>query len=180
MKTIQIFNDFTYWLVRNERMLAHWTQVNDRCPMGYLFHFSFQFSNIRIFVTLFSGTVRPRRLKLGTNVDSGWVYHVHRNQAAASYSSLYCFIFLSNFQTLKFLSHFSQELWSLEGWNLVNMWTMGGCIVYNWIKLLLVIHPFISSFFFLSNFQALMTFITLFSGTVWPRRLKLGTHVDNG
>ena len=37
MKTIQIFNDFTCWLVWNERMLAHWTQVSDRCPLGYLF-----------------------------------------------------------------------------------------------------------------------------------------------
>ena len=36
MKTIQIFNDFTCWLVWNERMLAHWTQVSDRCPLGYL------------------------------------------------------------------------------------------------------------------------------------------------
>ena len=38
MKTIQIFNDFTCWLVWNERILAHWTQVSDRCPLGYLFH----------------------------------------------------------------------------------------------------------------------------------------------
>ena len=36
MKTSQIFNDFTCWLVWNERMLAHWTQVSDRCPLGYL------------------------------------------------------------------------------------------------------------------------------------------------
>ena len=36
LKTIQIFNDFTCWLVWNERMLAHWTQVSDRCPLGYL------------------------------------------------------------------------------------------------------------------------------------------------
>ena len=35
-KTIQIFNDFTCWLVWNERMLAHSTQVSDRC---YLFFF---------------------------------------------------------------------------------------------------------------------------------------------
>ena len=33
---------------------------------------------------------------------------------------------------------------------------------------------------FLSNFQTLKFFVTLFSGTVWDRRLKLGTHVDNG
>ena len=64
--------------------------------------------------------MRPRRLKLGTHVDSGQMYRVYRNQAAAAYSPLYFFIFLSNFQTLKFLSHFSQELWGLEDWNLVH------------------------------------------------------------
>ena len=83
--------------------------MSDRCPLGYLF----------------SGAVRSRRLKLGTHVDSGQMYRVYRNQAAAAYLSLYLFILLSNFQTLKF-------------------------------------------------------FITLFSRTVRPRRLKLGTHVDSG
>ena len=68
----------------------------------------------------------PRRLKLGTHVDSGQMYRVYRNQAAAAYSSLY------------------------------------------------------SLFFFLSNFQTLDFFVTLFSGTVRPRRMKLGTHVDSG
>ena len=38
--------------------------------------------------------MRPRRLKLGTHVDSGQMYCVYRNQAAAAYLSLY-FIFLS-------------------------------------------------------------------------------------
>ena len=32
--------------------------------------------------------MRPRRLKLGTHVDSGQIYHVYRNQAAAAYLSL--------------------------------------------------------------------------------------------
>ena len=58
--------------------LAHWTQVSDRCPLGYLFIFlSLQFSNTKMF-----------------------------------------------------LSHFSQELWGLEGWNVILTWTMGGWIVY--------------------------------------------------
>ena len=57
---------------------------------------------------------------------------------------------------------------------------MRRCIVYTGIRLLLLIHPFISSFFFLSNFQTLKFFVTLFSGTVRPRRLKLGTHMDSG
>ena len=84
---------------------------------------------LKIFVTLFSETVRPRRLKLYTHMDKGWMYHVYRNQAAAMYLSLYFFSFsFSSFQALK----------------------------------------------------ALKIFVTLFSGTVRPTRLKLGTHVDNG
>ena len=85
----------------------------------------FPYFIIFLFVTLFSGTVRPRRLKLGAHVDSGQIYSVYQNQVAAANSSLPLFIFLSNFQILKF-------------------------------------------------------FIKLFSGTVMPRRLKLGTHIDSG
>ena len=80
---------------------------------------------MKIFITLFSGTVKPRTLKLGTLLDSGQ-------------------------------------------------------IMYTGIRLLLLICPFISSLFFLSNFQTLKFFVTLFSGTVRPRRLKLGTHMDSG
>ena len=80
---------------------------------------------MKIFRPLFSGTVRPRRLKLVTHVENGWMYCVYRNQASA-------------------------------------------------------LIPFIFSFFFLSNFQTLKSFVTLFSGTVRPRRLKLVTHVDSG
>ena len=52
--------------------------------------------------------------------------------------------------------------------------------MYTRIRLLPVVCPFISSFFFLSNYQTFTIFVTFFSGTVRPRRLKLGTHVDNG
>ena len=90
------------------------------------------------------------------------------------------FFFLSNFQTLKFLSHFPQELWGLEDWNLVHTWTVGSCIMCTGISMLLLIRAFISSFFFLSNFQTFKFFVTLFSETVWPRRLKLSTYVDSG
>ena len=90
------------------------------------------------------------------------------------------FFFLSNFQTFKIFVTVSQDLWSLEGLNLVHMWTMGGYIVYTGIRLLLLICPFIYSFFFLSYFQTLKFFVTLFSGTVRHRRLKQGTHMDSG
>ena len=93
------------------------------CPFISSFFFLSNFQTLNFFVKLFSGTVRPRRLKLGTHMDSEQMYHVYRN---------------------------------------------------------LLIHPFILSFFFLSNFQTLNFFVTLFSGTVRPRRLKHGTHVDNG
>ena len=83
------------------------------------------FQTLEFFVTLFSGTVRPKWLKLGTHVGSGQMYHIYRNQAAA------------------------------------------------------LIRPFISSFFFLSNFQH-WNFLSHFSRTVRPRRLKLGTHMDSG
>ena len=66
---------------------------------AYSSHFFFiflslQFSTLKFLVTLFSGTVRPGRWKLGTHVDSGQMYRVYRNQATA-YLSLYFFIFLS-------------------------------------------------------------------------------------
>ena len=93
----------------------------------FIFSFFFlQYSNIRNFRHTFLGTERPRRLKLGAQVDNGWMYRVYRNQAAA------------------------------------------------------FICPFIFSFFFLSNFQTLKCFVTLFSGAVRPRKLKRYTHVDNG
>ena len=55
------------------------------CPFIFLSNFQ----ALKIFITFFSGTVRPTRLKLGTHVDNGWMYHVDQNQAAAAYSSLY-------------------------------------------------------------------------------------------
>ena len=83
----------------------------NKAATAYLFLYFFiylplQFSNIKFFVTLFSRILRPRRLKLGTHMDSGQMYCVYRNQATAPYSSLYFVIFfLSNFQTLKIFRH---------------------------------------------------------------------------
>ena len=57
---------------------------------------------------------------------------------------------------------------------------MGGCIAFTVIRLMLLIRPFISSVSFLSNSQTSNIFVTLFSRTVRPRKLKLGTHVDSG
>ena len=50
--------------------------------------------------------MRPGRLKLGTHEDSGQMYCVYWNQAAAAYSSLYFFIFLSlQFSNIKIFRH---------------------------------------------------------------------------
>ena len=108
-----------YHVYRNQAAAAY-------LSLYFFIFLSLQFSTLKFFVTLSSGTVRPRRLKLGTHMDSEQMYHIYWNQAAASYSSLYFFIVLSlQFSTLKF-------------------------------------------------------FVTHFSGTVRPRRLKIGTHVDSG
>ena len=218
---------------------VYWNQASAAyLSLYFVVFFLSNFQTLKFLITLFSGTVRPGRLILGTHVDSGQMYRVYRNQAAAAYLSLYFFIFLSLqftnikifrhsflrnceawkvdtwytrgqwadvscipesgcccclfipvflhfpfspiFKHLKFSSHFSQELWGLEGWNLVHMWTVGRCIVCTRIRLLLLICPFISSVFFLSNFQTLKIFVALFSGTVRPIKFKLDTHMDNG
>ena len=105
------------------------------------FFFLSNFQTLKFFDTLFSGTLRPRRLKLGTHVDSGQMYLVYRNQAAAAYSSLYFFIFLS------------LQLSNIK--NFHHTWIVGRCIVNTGIRLLLLICSFISSFFFLSSLQIL-------------------------
>ena len=61
------------------------------CLSLYFFIFLSNFQTLKFFVTLFSGTMRPKRLKLGTHMDSGQMYLVYRNQAASAYSSLYFF-----------------------------------------------------------------------------------------
>ena len=91
----------------------------------YFFIFlSLQFSNIKFFVTRFSETVRPRRLELGTHVDSGQMYRVYRNQTAAAYLSLYFFIFLSRqFSNIKiFLHSFLRNCEALK----IETWYTGG------------------------------------------------------
>ena len=134
----------------------------------YFIFLSLPSSIIKIFVTLFSGTVRPGRLILGTHMDSVQMYRVYRNQAAASYLSFYFFIFLSlQFQMLKFFVTFSE---TVKPARLILSTPVDSGRM----------HSFISSFFFLPNFQALKIFVTLFSGIVKPRRLKLDTHLDSG
>ena len=77
------------------------------CP--FLSFFVSNYQTFSIFVTFFSETVRPIKLTHDTHVDSGWMYHVYRNQAAASYLSL--FYFVSNVQKFKiFVTLFSETV----------------------------------------------------------------------
>ena len=111
--------------------------------------------------------MRPRRLKLGLHMDSGQMYHVYQNQAAAAYSSLYFFHFsFSPIFNIEIFGHTFLGNWGLEDWNLVHLWTVGRCIMCTRIRLLLLICPFISSFFFLSNFQH-WNFLSHFSQELW-------------
>ena len=124
----KISEEFEFWL---DQISHFWVT----CPCGrikfsidILWNLQIQltFQTLEFFVTLFSGTLRPRRLKLDTHVGSGQMYHVYQNQDAAPYSSLCFSICLSlQFSTLKF-------------------------------------------------------FVKFFSGTMRPRRLKIGTRVDSG
>ena len=147
----------------------------------YIFiYLSLQFSTLKFFITLLSGTVRPRRLKLGAHIDSGQMYHVFQNQAAAAYSSPYFFIFLSlQFSTLKFfVTLFSGTMRPRRLKLGVHM--DSGQMYHVYQHQASAAYSSLYSFFFLSNFQNLKFLVTLFSGTVRPRRLKLGTLMDSG
>ena len=156
--------------------------LNHAAALIHPFIFSFFFLSsfqTKIFVTLFSGNVRPRKLKLGTHVDSGQMYRVYLNEAA-TYLSLYFFIFLCNFLTLKLFVNFCSGTVRPRRLKLgtpVDSGQMYGVYRNQAAAAYLSLY---FSFFFLSNFQTLKIFLSLFSGTVRPRRLKLGTHVESG
>ena len=157
---------------------VYWNQAAAAYSFLYFFIFvSLRFSTLKCFVTLFLRTVRPRRLKLGTHVDSGQMYHAYQNQAAAAYSSLYFFIFLSlQFSTLKFfITLFSgrrlQIGTHMDNGQMFHVYQNQVAAAYS---------SFYFSIFLSLKFSTLKFFITLFSVTVRPRTLKIGTHVDSG
>ena len=71
------------------------------------------------------------------------------------------------FNHLNISSHFSHDLWVLQSWNLVHTCTVGGCTVFLVIRLLLLIRPFISSCFFLSNFQCHSVILSICNAFKW-------------
>ena len=63
-------------------------------------------------------------------------------------SSFFFIPWFCDFSNKHFSSHFFQEPWGLEDWNLVHTWTVDSCIMYTGIRLLLPISPFIFHFSF--------------------------------
>ena len=148
-------------------------------PFISSFFFLSNFQTLKFFVTLFSGTVRPRRLKLGTHMDSGQMYHVYQKQAAAFiHPFIFYFFFLSSFQTLKFFVTLFSETVRPGRLNLDTHVDSGQ--MYGIYRNQAAAYSSLYFFIFLSNFQTLKFFITLFSGTVRPGRWILGTQVDSG
>ena len=160
-----------YHVYQNQAAAAYWS-----C---YFFSFlSLQFSNIEFFHHTFLRNLRPRRLKLSTHVDSGQMYCVYQNQAAAAYSSLWPFIssvFFVQFSNIKIFRHTflrNCEALKVETWYIRGHWQMYH--VY-WNQAAASYLSFISSFFFVFNFQILKLFVAFFSETVRP---TLGQWVD--
>ena len=103
-----------YRVYRNQAAAAY-------LSVNFFIFFLSNFQTLKLCVTLLSGTMRPRRLKLGTQVDSWWMYRVFRNQAASAFLSVYffflqysniknfCHTFLRNYEALKV------ETWSTHG-----------------------------------------------------------------
>ena len=150
----------------------------ESCCCSIISSFFSPISHITIFRHTFLRSceaLRPSRLKLGTHVDSGQMYHAYQNQAAAAYLSLYFLVFFfSNFQTLKFFVTLFSGTVRPWGWNFVHsgQWTDSSCVSesgYCCLFIPLFLHFSFSQFF-----------VTLFSGIVRLRRLKLGTHMDSG
>ena len=114
----------------------------------FLCFFSIQFSNITIFRHTFLRNCEA--LKVATLYTRGqWT------DSLCIPESGYCCLFVPLFLQFSF-SQFFVTLFSgtvrLRRLKLVHTWTVGRCIMYTGIRLLLLIRPFISSFFFLSIF----------------------------
>ena len=126
--------------------------------------------------------MRPRRLKLGTHMDSGLKYHLYQTQAAAAYSSLYFVSLL----TLQFsnISNFgctflrNCESFKVETWYTRGHWVDVSCLPQSGCYFLIFLISFL--FFFLSNVQTFKSFVIFVSRTVRPRKFKLGILVANG
>ena len=83
-------------------------------------------------------------------------------------------LFSTVFKLWKCVLQFSQEILKLQ----VQGWTMSGSIVGLGIRILAHMHSFICPFLFLSSLQAVNICVTVFSGTIQARNLKLGARME--
>ena len=109
------------------------TSLPTYSDLNFSIFLSLQFSDIKKKLSLFSGTERHTKLKLGPHMDSRLMYHVYLNQAAGVYLFLDFFNFLSlKFQNFKFFV--TLFLWGLQSWNLIHTWVNGWSSVYTKFK----------------------------------------------
>ena len=78
----------------------------------FIFRF-LQFSNIKNFISLFSGTERHTKLKLGPHMNRRLMYHVYLNQAAGVYLFIPLFLQFSFSQIPKLQIFCHTFLWGL-------------------------------------------------------------------
>ena len=145
-------------------------------PFISSFFFLSNFQILKDFVTLFSGTVRPRRLNFGRQWAD--VSCIPELGCCCLFVPL-CFLPVQ-FSNIKiFVALFSGTVRPIKlklGTHVDNGWmyrVYRNQAATSYLSL-------ISLSFFLSNVQKLNIFVTLFSGTVRPRKFKLGILVDNG
>ena len=137
------------WYTRGQWLDVLCVPKSDCCCLFIpLCNFSFQFSNIKIFVTLFSGTMRPTKLRLVTRVLC-----IPKSGCCCLFVPLF-FHFSFQFSNIKsFSSHFYQELraFKVETRYTCRKWVDVACILESDCCCF-----FISPFFFLSNFIFLL------------------------
>ena len=92
---------------------------------------------LKIYITIFSGTIKARTLKLGLHKDNEYLYCGIENQAHCYYSSLCSSIFLSFWA--KFSSQLSERPFNLELLSLIAIWTMSCYIERYRIRFIAVI-----------------------------------------
>ena len=96
----------------------------------YFFIFS-QFQTIKFFVTLFSGTVRPRRLKLGSHMSLGRCTVYTGIRLLLLLHFFINFSFSPIFKHYNFSSHLSQDCdtYKVETWYTREQWADVLCIL---------------------------------------------------
>ena len=123
------------------------------CCLFIVFFFYISLSNfqrLKFFVTLFSGTVRPRYSKLFTHVDCKWMYSVYRNQATAAVACLFIhlvFIFLSlRYSNIEMFHNIFLQNCEAQKVETIQTWRINTIYCVYWTQ---AAHTYSSRYFFL-------------------------------